>query len=204
MEYFVDMTTHVPDGTPKEAVDAVRSSEAVRAAELAAEGHLQRLWRPPTAPGEWRTFGLFAADGDRELDGVLASMPLHVWRTDQVTPLAAHPNDPATIRGREPSEFLTTLTITVPDGTPARLVDKLKADEAVQAALLAEQGRLVRLWTPPNPPGEWRTLGLWSAGDPDELATTLESLPLHVWMSIETTPLSVHPNDPVSPVGSQR
>jgi len=197
MEYFVDMTTHVPDGTPGKAVDAVRSSEAARAAELAAEGYLLRLWRPPAVPGEWRTFGLFAADGDRELDGVLASMPLHVWRTDQVTALSAHPNDPAAIRGRESSEFLTTLTITVPDGTPARLVDKLKADEAVQAALLAEQGRLVRLWTPSRPPGVWRTLGLWSASDPDVLTTTLESLPLHVWMSIQTTPLSVHPNDPV-------
>jgi muconolactone delta-isomerase len=198
MEYFVDMTTHVPDGTPEQAVDAVRSSEAVRASELAAEGHLLRLWRPPLAPGEWRTFGLFAADDDRELDGVLASMPLHVWRTDQVTPLSAHPNDPAAIRGREPSEFLTTLSITVPDGTPARVVNDLKADEAVQAALLAEQGALVRLWTPPSPPGEWRTLGLWSASDPDALTTTLQSLPLHIWMSIQTTPLSVHPNDPVS------
>ncbi|KKC05505.1 muconolactone delta-isomerase, partial [Mycobacterium nebraskense] len=39
--------------------------------------------------------GLFAAaDADR-LEEVLASMPLRVWRTDEVTPLAPHPNDPA-------------------------------------------------------------------------------------------------------------
>jgi muconolactone delta-isomerase len=198
MEYFVDMTTHVPDGTPEGTVDVVRSSEAVRARELAAEGHLLRLWRPPLAPGQWRTFGLFAADGDRDLNGVLASMPLHAWRTDAVTPLSAHPNDPAAIRGRESSEFLTTMSITVPDGTPARVVDDLKAGEAVRASELANQGRLLRLWTPPTAPGQWQTLGLWSAKDPAELATTLESLPLHVWMSIEATPLSAHPNDPVN------
>src|ERR1700747_433075 len=95
MEYFVEMTTHVPQGTPDETVDDIRAREAARSRELAAEGHLLRLWRPPLPPGEWRTFGLFTADGDRHLDTILASMPLHVWRTDEVTPLAPPPNDPA-------------------------------------------------------------------------------------------------------------
>jgi len=30
-----------------------------------------------------------------ELEEVLASMPLRVWRTDEVTPLSPHPSDPA-------------------------------------------------------------------------------------------------------------
>jgi muconolactone delta-isomerase len=197
MEYFVEMTTHVPDGTAEETVNTVRSRESARARELAADGHLLRLWRPPLAPGEWRTFGLFAADDGDQLDGVLSSMPLHVWRADEVTPLSAHPNDPGATRGREPSEFLTTLTITVPAGTPAAEVDDLKAREAVRAKELAEQGRLMRLWTPPTAPGQWRTLGLWSARDDADLTATLESLPLHVWMAVEATPLSVHPSDPV-------
>ena len=93
MEYLVSMTTHVPDGTPDEAVHDIRAREAARSRELAAQGHLLRLWRPPLQPGEWRTLGLFAAaDGDR-LEEVLASMPLRVWRTDEVTPLSPHPND---------------------------------------------------------------------------------------------------------------
>ena len=54
-----------------------------------------RLWHPPLKPGEWRTLGLFAADDNVELEEVLASMPLRVWRTDQVTPLSPHPDDPA-------------------------------------------------------------------------------------------------------------
>ncbi len=76
MEYLVIMTTHVPDGTSEEAVDDVRAREAAHSRDLAAQGHLLRLWRPPLQPGEWRTLGLFfAGDGD-QLEEVLASMPL--------------------------------------------------------------------------------------------------------------------------------
>jgi muconolactone delta-isomerase len=202
MEYFVDMTTHVPAGTAEDTVADIRAREAARAGELAAEGHLRRLWRPPLAPGEWRTFGVFAADDDAQLDGLLSSMPLHVWRTDAVTPLAPHPNDPGAARGGRPAEFLTALTLTVPDGTPSARVDDLKAAEARRARELAQEGRLVRLWTPPAQDGEWRTLGVWSAADDTELTATLESLPLYRWMSVETTPLSPHPNDPAGGTAS--
>jgi muconolactone D-isomerase len=95
MEYLVSMTTHVPDGTSDQAVAQMRAREAAHSEQLAAEGHLLRLWRPPLQPGEWRTLGLFAADDDDQLEKVLASMPLRVWRTDEVTPLSPHPNDPA-------------------------------------------------------------------------------------------------------------
>jgi muconolactone D-isomerase len=95
MEYLVTMTTHVPNGTTDAAVEDIRAREAARSHELAAQGHLLRLWRPPLQPGEWRTLGLFAADDDDQLEVVLASMPLRVWRTDVITPLSPHPNDPA-------------------------------------------------------------------------------------------------------------
>jgi muconolactone D-isomerase len=95
MEYLVTMTTHVPDGTPPGAVDDIRVREAARSRELAAQGNLLRLWRPPLQPGEWRTLGLFAADDRDQLAEILTSMPLQVWRTDEVTPLSPHPNDPA-------------------------------------------------------------------------------------------------------------
>jgi muconolactone delta-isomerase len=95
MEYLVTMTTHVPDGTSEAAVHDIRTHEAARSRELAAQGHLLRLWRPPLQPGEWRTLGLFAADDGAQLEKVLASMPLRVWRTDEITPLSPHPNDPA-------------------------------------------------------------------------------------------------------------
>jgi muconolactone D-isomerase len=99
MEYLVTMTTRVPEGTSEQAVDEVRAREAKRSQELIAQGHLLRLWRPPLQPGEWRTLGLFAAADDEELEQVLSSMPLRVWRTDQVMPLSPHPSDP----GRPPT-----------------------------------------------------------------------------------------------------
>ena len=68
MEYLVTMTTHVPDGTSEEAVQDIRTREAARSAQLATQGHLLRLWRPPLQPGEWRTLGLFAADDGIELE----------------------------------------------------------------------------------------------------------------------------------------
>jgi muconolactone D-isomerase len=74
----------------------VRAREAAHSKELAAQGHLLRLWRPPLQPGEWRSLGLFAADDAEQLETVLAAMPLRVWRTDDVLALTPHPNDPAT------------------------------------------------------------------------------------------------------------
>jgi muconolactone D-isomerase len=99
MEYLVTMTTYVPEGTSEAVVEDMRTRETARSRELAALGYLLRLWRPPLQPGEWRTLGLFAAADGAELETVLASMPLRVWRTDEVTPLSPHPSDPARTSG---------------------------------------------------------------------------------------------------------
>jgi muconolactone delta-isomerase len=193
MEYLVTMTTHVPEATPEQAVDDVRAREAARSRELAAQGHLLRLWRPPLEPGEWRTLGLFAAADDSQLEQVLASMPLRVWRTDEVTALSPHPNDPGLAAGAPGSEFLTTFVITIPEGTPGRAVAAAEAREAERAKELAGQGHLRRLWTLP---GQGRALGLWQAVGPAEMQAILKSLPLDPWMTVQTTPLSPHPSDP--------
>ena len=105
MEFLVDMVTTVPDGTTGAEVDAIRIREAARSRELAAQGHLLRLWRPPMEAGEWRTLGLFQAADATELQSVLSSMPLRVWRHDTVTPLTAHPSDPGSggVKGNEAS-----------------------------------------------------------------------------------------------------
>jgi muconolactone delta-isomerase len=195
MEYLVTMTTHVPAGTPAEAVDDVRTREAARSAELATQGYLLRLWRPPLQPGEWRTLGLFAADDAGQLGKVLTSMPLRVWRTDEVTPLAPHPNDPpapAAASG-ETMEFLTTFTTAVPAGTPDQAVREARAGEARRTRELAAEGHLVRLW---RLPGEGRALGLWRARNPAGLDAILRSLPLAPFMTVQTTPLTPHPSDP--------
>jgi muconolactone delta-isomerase len=195
VEYLVTMTTHVPDGTSQEAIDDIRARESAHSRELASQGHLLRLWRPPLQPGEWRSLGLFAADDGDELGRVLASMPLRVWRTDEVTPLSRHPNDPGLEARPGATEFLATFTVTIPAGTPARTVEDTEGREAERAHELAGQGHLLRLWALP---GEGRSLGLWRAQDEAEMQAILKSLPLDAWMTVQTTPLTRHPSDPAT------
>jgi muconolactone delta-isomerase len=202
VEFLVTMTTQVPDGTSQDAVDEVRGREAARSAELVAEGHLLRLWRPPLRPGEWRTLGLFAAGDEVQLEDVLASMPLRVWRSDQVVALSAHPNDPAPAGGApvprrtRGQEFLTTFEVTFPDGAGAAEIDEVQAAEAARTRELAGRGNLVRLWMLAPEPGRWRALGLWRAVDGEQLRAILGSLPMDKWMTTQITPLTEHPSDP--------
>jgi muconolactone delta-isomerase len=203
MDYLVTMTTHVPDGTPDTVVDDIRAREAAHSQDLAAEGHLLRLWRPPLQPGEWRTLGLFDASDQAELDAVLLGMPLRIWRNDEVAPLLPHPNDPGLRMEKEGttrppdggSEFFTTLTVTVPPDTPRAEVDTTKKRDADRTQELAEQGELLRLW---RLSGEGRALGLWRAHDAKDMEAILNSLPLRGWSDVETVPLSPHPSDPGS------
>jgi muconolactone delta-isomerase len=212
MEYLVTMTTHVPDGTTAAAVDHVRAREAEHTRALAGDGYVLRLWRPPLAPGEWRTLGLFAAAGAADLERVLASMPLRVWRSDEIQELDAHPNDPdpdvppgPPPAGAEPaSEFLVAWTPAVPAGTPEQDIEAATVSEVERAAELARQGHLVRLWLLPPEPGGPSAMGLWQAGGEDEMKTILESLPLANYLSEQVTALTPHPSDPGAPGSRSR
>ena len=207
MEYLVTMTTHVPNGTPSEAVDDVRAREAAHTRELAAQGHVLRLWRPPLAPGEWRTLGLFAAASADELERVLASMPLRVWRSDEVKELVAHPNDPAPAAasalppasGETATDFFVTFTPAVPEGTPVQDIKEATAGEAVRTRELARQGHMIRLWVLPAEHGVTPSLGLFRADSAAEMQAVLESLPLYRYLTAQITPLTPHPSDPAAP-----
>ena len=211
MEFLVTMTTHVPDGTTSETVDGVRAREAAHTRELAAQGHVLRLWRPPLAAGEWRTLGLFAAVDAAGLEQVLASMPLRVWRTDDVQELADDPDDPAPGSGKlvrpeaGDTEFLVTFTPAAPGGSSPRGAGdrgETVAQEARRTSELARQGHLVRLWRRPGGapvPAGPSVLGLWRAAGPPELAAILDSLPLRQYVTTQVTALTPHPSDPMAP-----
>jgi muconolactone D-isomerase len=91
MEFLVEFEITVPDGTPEAEVEQRMRAEAAAAAKLVDEGHLLRLWRRDGTT----TIGLYAADSEAELDGLLRALPLSGWMRITVTPLAAHANDPA-------------------------------------------------------------------------------------------------------------
>jgi len=120
-------------------------------------------------------------------------MPLRVWRTDSVTALSRHPNDPALRAKGGATEFLTTFTVSIPECTSARAVEETEAREAQRAKELAGQGHLLRLWMLP---GQGRALGLWRTRDAGQMQAMVKSLPLDPWMTTEITPLTPHPSDP--------
>ena len=95
MEFLVEFEVNIPDGTPESEVKDRENAETSAAAKLADEGHLVRLWKPPVAPGETRVLGLYRADSETQLDGLLGALPLSAWMRVTVTPLEPHPNDPA-------------------------------------------------------------------------------------------------------------
>ena len=92
MEFLVEFDVAIPDGTPEPVIKARVAAEATAAAGLALRGHLLRLW---TVPGKSNAVGLYRADSEAELDVLLGALPLADWLSVTVTPLEAHPNDPA-------------------------------------------------------------------------------------------------------------
>jgi muconolactone delta-isomerase len=96
MEFLVEFEVEVPAGTPDVEVEQREQAESAAAAKLAEDGHLVRLWRRPLVGDGTTAIGLYRADSQAELDDLLAGLPLADWLRVTVTPLAAHPNDPAT------------------------------------------------------------------------------------------------------------
>jgi muconolactone D-isomerase len=94
-EFLVEFEVEVPAGTPHEEVDRRQRAESDAAAKLAEDGYLVRLWRRPLVGDGSTAVGLYRADSEADLDGLLGALPLADWLRVTVTPLEAHPNDPA-------------------------------------------------------------------------------------------------------------
>jgi muconolactone delta-isomerase len=98
MDFLVEFEINVPGGTPESEVMAREDAESAAAAKLVDQGHLVRLWKRPVAPGESRPIGLYRAESEADLDGLLSALPLYEWMRVAVTPLEPHPNDPGVQR----------------------------------------------------------------------------------------------------------
>src|SRR4029453_11987240 len=113
VEFLVEFEVEVPAGTPHAEVEQHQRAESAAAAKLAEDGHLVRLWRRPLVGDGTTAIGLYRADSQAGLDGLLAALPLADWLRVTVTPLEAHPNDPATAsRGAPCSPTLPSLGAT--------------------------------------------------------------------------------------------
>jgi muconolactone delta-isomerase len=97
MEFLVEFEVEVPKGTPESEVDQRMRAESAATAGLADEGHLLRVWRRNAVPDDAMVIGLYRADSEAELDGLLSALPLADWMQITVIPLAPHPNDPAPV-----------------------------------------------------------------------------------------------------------
>jgi muconolactone delta-isomerase len=95
MEFLVEFEVEVPAGTPDAEVEQHQRAESAAAAKLAEEGHLVRLWRRPLVGDGTTAIGLYRAFSQAQLEDLLAGLPLADWLRVTVTPLEAHPNDPA-------------------------------------------------------------------------------------------------------------
>ncbi len=95
MDFLVEFEISVPMGVPESEVAARQDAESAAAADLVDQGHLVRLWKRHVATGGSRPFGLYRADSEAHMDGLLRALPLYEWMRVTVTPLEPHPNDPA-------------------------------------------------------------------------------------------------------------
>jgi muconolactone D-isomerase len=95
MDYIIDFTTTVPEGTPPAEAEQRMKEEGVRVAELYAQGHALRVWLPVPDEGPWRAVALYNAADDAELQTILESLPLYPWMELTIRALAPHPNDPS-------------------------------------------------------------------------------------------------------------
>lgn len=128
MEFLVEFEIDVPDGTPESEVSDREHSEAIAAARLVADGHLVRVWTRPVPSGETTVLGLYRAEDESELDGLLGALPLYEWMKVVVTPLGPHSNDPANPR--------TMSAAAMTDRLPApRLTPVYRLEAAVGAPL---------------------------------------------------------------------
>jgi len=92
-------------------------------------------------------------------------------------------------------EFLVEFELEVPAGTPQPEVKQRELAESTDAAKLAEDGHLVRLWRRPLA-GD--AIGLYRADSQAQLEDLLAALPLADWLRVTVTPLESHPNDPAT------
>lgn len=91
MEFLVQADISLPRDLSDQARAELIKAESLRAAELAAEGIIRRVWR---VPGRFASWGIWSAPDATELHKAVTSLPMWQFMDLHVHPLSTHPNDP--------------------------------------------------------------------------------------------------------------
>ena len=97
MNFLVRIEFDLPATMPTQEVDRLKAAESIRAAELAVDGRLLRLWRDPE---RWANWGLWDAQDQDDLFRHLATLPLYPYMSVAPHAVVPHPSDPLTQQER--------------------------------------------------------------------------------------------------------
>ena len=88
---MVFITNTFPADGDKNLLAKLAEAESARAAELAADGVIKKIWR---RTGQKSNVGIWAAVDATQLHSAISSLPFFPWLEVEIWPLAEHPNDP--------------------------------------------------------------------------------------------------------------
>ena len=92
MEFLVNIKFEWPESISDERRQELREKEVKMAGELAAKGHLVRMWR---VVGRRENWGLWRAKDATEMHAILSSLPIWPYMNVTVQGMAVHPVDPS-------------------------------------------------------------------------------------------------------------
>ena len=97
MEFLVEFEIEVPAADVGDRGRAIASGrrQSPRRSSSSERPSPARLEAASASSGETSVLGLYRAESEAELDGLLRALPLYEWMTVTVTGLERHPNDPA-------------------------------------------------------------------------------------------------------------
>jgi muconolactone D-isomerase len=94
-EFLVRIELTAPPDMDVGQLARLREQEAIRAKQLAAAGHIVRLWR---ASSKWGNWGLWRCENREALMGLIDSLPLRRMMAIEVHDLGLHPSDPESVK----------------------------------------------------------------------------------------------------------
>jgi muconolactone D-isomerase len=95
MEFLVEFELTIPEGHRRPRSNSALAPRLRPLRSWLARGISRGSGGRPSHRGRGRAIGLYRAESEAELDGLLGALALSGWMKTTVTPLEPHPNDPS-------------------------------------------------------------------------------------------------------------